>query len=64
MMNILELESKPLALLRSMALKDFGIQNANRMKKEALVLRLRQEEASKEGLEIRGGILEDRKSVV
>ena len=58
MMNILELESKPLAELRSMATKDFGIPNANRMKKEALVLRLRQEEAAKEGLEIRGGILE------
>jgi transcription termination factor Rho len=58
MMNILELESKPLAELRAMAAKDFGIPNANRMKKEALVLRLRQEEAAKEGLEIRGGILE------
>ena len=58
MMNILELESKPLAVLRSLATKDYGIQNANRMKKEALVLRLRQEEAAKEGLEIRGGILE------
>jgi transcription termination factor Rho len=58
MMNILELESKPLAELRSMALKEFAIQNANRMKKEALVLRLRQEEAAREGLEIRGGILE------
>src|SRR5512140_1328276 len=58
MMNILELESKPLAELRLMAGRDFGVQNANRMKKEALVLRLRQEEAAKEGLEIRGGILE------
>ncbi len=58
MMNILELESKPLADLRVMAARDFGVQNANRMKKEALVLRLRQEEAAKEGLEIRGGILE------
>ena len=58
MMNILELESRPLADLRTLAAKDFGIQNANRLKKEALVLRLRQEEAAKEGLEIRGGILE------
>lgn len=58
MMNILELESKPLSELRHMAFKDFGIQNANRLKKEALVLRLRQEEALREGLEIRGGILE------
>ncbi len=46
MMNILELESKPLAELRLMAARDFGIQNANRLKKEALVIRLRQEEAS------------------
>jgi transcription termination factor Rho len=58
MMNILELESKPLAELRSMAAKDFSVQNATRMKKEALVLRLRQEEAAHEGIEIRGGILE------
>lgn len=58
MMNILELESKPLSELRNMALKQYGIQNANRLKKEALVLRLRQEEALREGLEIRGGILE------
>jgi len=58
MMNILELESRPLAELRALAAKEFGIPNANRMKKEALVLRLRQEEAAKEGLEVRGGILE------
>jgi len=58
MMNILELESKPLPDLRHMAFKEFGVQNANRLKKEALVLRLRQEEALREGLEIRGGILE------
>jgi transcription termination factor Rho len=57
-MNILELENKPLAELRTMAVRDFGIQNANRLKKEALVIRLRQEEAAREGLEIRGGILE------
>ena len=42
-MNILELESRPLAELRLMASRDFDVQNANRMKKEALVLRLRQE---------------------
>src|SRR5258708_36758483 len=58
MMNILELESKPLAELRARATKDLNIPNANRLKKEALVLRLRQEEAAKEGLEVRGGILE------
>jgi transcription termination factor Rho len=58
MMNILELESRPLAELRSLASKEFTIPNANRLKKEALVLRLRQEEALRDGLEIRGGILE------
>src|SRR5512136_3040754 len=58
MMNILELESKPLSDLRLLAIKEYGVQNANRMKKEALVIRLRQEEAAREGLEVRGGILE------
>lgn len=57
-MNIIELENKPLAELRTMAVRDFGIQNANRIKKEALIIRLRQEEAARDGLEIRGGILE------
>ncbi len=57
-MDILELESKPLAELRQMASGEFNIANANRLKKEALVLRLRQEEALRQGIEIRGGILE------
>jgi transcription termination factor Rho len=57
MMNILELENKPLAELRDMA-RDFNVPNASRLKKEALVIRLRQAEAAKEGLEVRGGILE------
>lgn len=56
-MNILELGSKPLAELRAMA-RDFNVPNANRLKKEALILRIRQIEAEKEGLEVRGGILE------
>ena len=41
MMNILELESRPLADLRALAAREFEIPNANRLKKEALVLRLR-----------------------
>jgi transcription termination factor Rho len=57
MMNILELENKPLAELRDMA-RDFNVPNASRLKKEALAIRLRQAEAAKEGLEVRGGILE------
>ncbi len=56
-MNILELGTKPLAELRAMA-RDFNVPNANRLKKEALILRIRQIEAEKEGLEVRGGILE------
>lgn len=57
-MDILELENKPLAELRQMASGEFNIPNANRLKKEALVIRLRQEEALRQGVEIRGGILE------
>lgn len=56
-MNILELENKPLADLRQMA-KEFGVENANRLKKEALILKIRRADAEREGLEVRGGILE------
>jgi len=56
-MKILELENEPLVKLRAMA-KDLGIQNANRLKKEALAIQIRQAEAEKEGVELRGGVLE------
>jgi transcription termination factor Rho len=56
-MNILELENEPLAKLRQMG-KDYNIPNSNRLKKELLILRIRQVEAEREGLEVRGGILE------
>ena len=56
-MKILELENEPLVKLRAMA-KDLGIQNANRLKKEALAIQIHQAEAEKEGIELRGGILE------
>jgi transcription termination factor Rho len=56
-MNILELENEPLAKLREMG-KDLNIPNAARLKKELLILRIRQVEAEREGLEVRGGILE------
>jgi transcription termination factor Rho len=56
-MKILELENEPLAKLRQMA-RDFNVPNANHMKKESLILHIRQAEAEKEGIEIRGGILE------
>lgn len=58
MLNILDLELKPLADLRLFALKEYGIENANRLKKEALILRLCQEDGTREGVERRGGILE------
>jgi transcription termination factor Rho len=56
-MNILELENEPLAKLRQMG-KDLNVPNAHRLKKELLILRIRQVEAEREGLEVRGGILE------
>jgi transcription termination factor Rho len=56
-MKLLELENMPLAALRAIA-KDFDIPNFNRLKKENLLIRIRQAEAEKEGLEVRGGILE------
>ena len=56
-MDILELENEPLAKLRKIAM-DLEIPNVNRMKKEILLIKIRQVEAAKEGLEIRGGILE------
>ena len=56
-MNILELEKKPLIDLRQMG-KEHNIPNANRLKKEALLIKIRNADAEKEGLEIRGGILE------
>lgn len=56
-MNVTELENAPLVDLRHMA-KELEIARANRLKRENLVMRIRQAEAEKEGLEIRGGILE------
>jgi transcription termination factor Rho len=56
-MKILELENEPLVKLRAMA-KDLSIPNANRLKKEALAIQIRQAEAEKEGVELRGGVLE------
>ena len=56
-MRILELENAPLAALRDMA-KELNVPNAARLKKENLIMRIRQTEAEKEGLEVRGGVLE------
>ncbi|OQY26391.1 MAG: transcription termination factor Rho [Anaerolineaceae bacterium 4572_5.1] len=57
MKTILELEKLPLIKLRDIA-KKLDVPRANRLKKERLILGIRQAEAGKEGLEIRGGILE------
>jgi transcription termination factor Rho len=56
-MNILELENEPLPKLRQMA-KELSVPNAHRLKKEDLILRIRRAEAERQGLEMRGGILE------
>ncbi len=56
-MNILELENKPLAEFRDIA-KEFSVVNAHRLKKEALILSICQEEAAKQGIDMRGGVLE------
>jgi transcription termination factor Rho len=56
-MKLLELENAPLLKLRQMA-GELNIPNANRLKKENLLIRIRQAEAEREGLEVRGGILE------
>jgi transcription termination factor Rho len=56
-MKVLELENTPLGNLRQMA-RDLDITNANRLKKEDLILKIQQAEAEREGIELRGGILE------
>jgi transcription termination factor Rho len=56
-MKVLELENAPLSTLRQMA-RDLDIQNASRLKKEDLILRIQQAEAERQGIELRGGILE------
>jgi transcription termination factor Rho len=56
-MKVLELENTPLSELRQMA-RDLDVQNANRLKKEDLILKIQQAEAERQGLELRGGILE------
>jgi transcription termination factor Rho len=38
--------------------RDLDVNNANRLKKEDLILRIQQAEAEREGIELRGGILE------
>ncbi len=56
-MKVLELQTTPLENLRQMA-RDFNIPGVNRLKKDDLILRIQQAEAERDGLELRGGILE------
>jgi transcription termination factor Rho len=56
-MNIVQLEGMNLADLRGIS-REMEIQGASRMKKEDLILRIMQVEAERQGLELRGGILE------
>jgi transcription termination factor Rho len=56
-MNIIEMEKIPLVELRQQA-KEYQIPRAGRLKKEELIMKIRQAEAEKDGLEVRGGILE------
>lgn len=56
-MNVLELEKKPLIELRQIAM-DLNVPQAAQLKKEKLIMLIRQAEAERDGLEVRGGILE------
>lgn len=56
-MNIEELEKQTLIMLRQQA-AELDVPKAARLKREQLVMRIRQAEAEKDGLEVRGGILE------
>jgi transcription termination factor Rho len=56
-MKVLELENAPLASLRQIA-RELSVPDFGRLKKEDLILRIQQAEAEREGVEMRGGILE------
>jgi transcription termination factor Rho len=56
-MDVAELEKQPLIVLRQKA-AELDVPRAARLKKEQLVMHIRQAEAENEGIEIRGGILE------
>ncbi len=56
-MNIIEMENASLSSLRQLA-EELKITNAHRLKKENLIINIRRAEAEKEGIEVRGGVLE------
>ena len=57
MTTILELEKAPLATLRQMA-REMSVPGAHHLKKEDLILKIQQSEAEREGIEMRGGVLD------
>jgi transcription termination factor Rho len=56
-MDVYELQQASLNTLRQRA-KELEIPRSSRLKKEDLILRIRQAEAEQQGLELRGGVLE------
>ena len=62
-MTTVKLEQNSLADLRQQA-KALGVKRITHMKKEDLLIHIRQAEAEKEGREVRGGILEVMKEGV
>jgi transcription termination factor Rho len=56
-MNIAQLEAMTLTELRGIS-RELDVQGASRIKKEDLILRIMQADAERQGLELRGGILE------
>ena len=56
-MNIIEMENAPLATLRKAA-EELNIPNANRLKKENLIIQICKAEAAAQGVEVKGGVLE------
>ncbi len=56
-MKIIDMENESLSSLRKIA-EELKVPNANRLKKENLIINIRRAEAEKEGIEVRGGVLE------
>ena len=56
-MKVIELQTTSLDRLRQIA-RDLNVPSANRLKKDDLILKIQQAEAERDGLELRGGILE------
>ncbi len=56
-LDVIELENTSLSSLRQLA-RELDIPGAARLKKEDLILKIRQKDAERQGLELRGGILE------